>query len=144
MQCIWFFKCFNPCPHQPLSSPTLTTTSLGTSSSTLHHHTKVQDYTSIYRKKSRCQPDELNNRNKWRKFARSYALTKSLIIVEIGPKAVTNTGLSYCCVHGRHKIRQMCNPRSITLHEKHMSHSLFRNLLTQGFSYRMFWLSPPP
>ena len=42
----------------------------------------------------------------------------------------TKYGLSYGCVHGRHKIRQMCNPRSITLHEKHMSHSLFRNLLT--------------
>ena len=35
-----------------------------------------------------------------------------------------------------HKIRKMCNPRPITLHEIHMSPSLFRNLLTQGFSYR--------
>ena len=46
----------------------------------------IQDYISIYGKKSRCQPDELNNRNKWRKFTRSYALTKSLIIVEVVPR----------------------------------------------------------
>ena len=34
-----------------------------------------------------------------------------------------------------HKIRKMCNPRPITLHEIHMSPSLFRNLLTPGFSF---------
>ena len=34
-----------------------------------------------------------------------------------------------------HKIRKMCNPRPITLHEIHMSPCLFRNLLTPGFSY---------
>ena len=35
----------------------------------------------------------------------------------------------------------MCNARPIILlHEIHMSPSLFQNLLTQVFSYRMFWL----
>ena len=37
-------------------------------------------------KKSRCQPDELNNRNKWRKYTRCYALTKFLSIVEFAPR----------------------------------------------------------
>ena len=56
----------------------------------------------------------------------------------------TKYGLSYGCVHVGHKIRKMCNPRPITLHEIHMSPSTLRNLLTQGFSYRMFWLGYRP
>ena len=91
MQCIWLFKGFNPCPtQQPHWDLVLTFPSRRLTSKEPFLHF-IQDYISIYGKKSRCQPDELNNRNKWRKLTRSYALTKSLIIVQVGPKEVTNT-----------------------------------------------------
>ena len=97
MQCIWLFIGFNPCPCPcPINLSTtflqpfynLSTTFLQpffnlstfpsrrlTSKEPFLHF--IQDYISIYGKKSRCQPDELNNRNKWRKF------TKELCIDEV-------------------------------------------------------------